>query len=175
MASEYKLPYKAREVARRLEAVVTLEDLVGEKSVQTQIYEIVDALPSELFIISISENVDEEDSVVYVSDKSFSEVETAIRANRIIVVLFEGYRLQLVEYLQHKKMVFAAVSNTWGGTFLWDATTNVISYAPGGMGSGSSIGDDELIEIFIEQDMLPVVVDSDESMLADENGNILLW
>ena len=175
MASEYKLPYKAREVARRLEAVVTLEDLVGEKSVQTQIYEIVDALPSELFIISISENVDEEDSVVYVSDKSFSEVETAIRANRIIVVLFEGYRLQLVEYLQHKKMVFAAVSNTWGGTFLWDATTNVILYAAGSMGSVGTATDDEIIDMMLEEDMLPAVADADGAILADENGDILLW
>lgn len=35
--------------------------------------------------------------------------------------------------------------------------------------------DDEIIDMLIEEDMLPVVADSDDSILFDENGNILLW
>lgn len=35
--------------------------------------------------------------------------------------------------------------------------------------------DDEIIEMLIAEDMFPVVTDTDCSLLADENGNILLW
>lgn len=35
--------------------------------------------------------------------------------------------------------------------------------------------DEEIIEMLIQEDMLPVVTDSDGAILADENGNILLW
>lgn len=35
--------------------------------------------------------------------------------------------------------------------------------------------DDEIIEMLTEQDMLPAVIDSDGSVLSDENNNILLW
>ena len=35
--------------------------------------------------------------------------------------------------------------------------------------------DEEIIEMLMEEDMFPVVTDSDGSMLADENGDILLW
>lgn len=35
--------------------------------------------------------------------------------------------------------------------------------------------DDEIIEMLTQEDMLPVVTDSDGSILADENDNILLW
>lgn len=35
--------------------------------------------------------------------------------------------------------------------------------------------DDEILEILTEEDMLPVVVDTDGSILSDENNNILLW
>lgn len=35
--------------------------------------------------------------------------------------------------------------------------------------------DEEIIEMLMQEDMFPVVTDSDGSMLADENGDILLW
>ena len=35
--------------------------------------------------------------------------------------------------------------------------------------------DDEFITMLMEEDMFPVVADADGSVLADENGNILLW
>lgn len=35
--------------------------------------------------------------------------------------------------------------------------------------------DDEIIELLMQEDMFPVVQDSDGSLLADENDNILLW
>jgi hypothetical protein len=35
--------------------------------------------------------------------------------------------------------------------------------------------DDEIMEMLTQEDMLPAIVDSDGSLLADENGNILLW
>jgi hypothetical protein len=35
--------------------------------------------------------------------------------------------------------------------------------------------DDEIIEMLMAEDMFPVVTDTDGSLLADENGNILLW
>lgn len=35
--------------------------------------------------------------------------------------------------------------------------------------------DDEILELLAQEDMLPVVKDSDGSLLADENENILLW
>lgn len=35
--------------------------------------------------------------------------------------------------------------------------------------------DDEIIELLMQEDMFPVVTDSDGSILADENDNILLW
>jgi hypothetical protein len=35
--------------------------------------------------------------------------------------------------------------------------------------------DEEIIEMLIAEDMFPVVTDTDGSLLADENGNILLW
>jgi hypothetical protein len=33
----------------------------------------------------------------------------------------------------------------------------------------------EIIELLVQEDMLPTVIDSDGSFLADENENILLW
>jgi hypothetical protein len=35
--------------------------------------------------------------------------------------------------------------------------------------------DDEIVEMLAQEDMLPVVTDTDGSILADENENILLW
>lgn len=35
--------------------------------------------------------------------------------------------------------------------------------------------DEEIIELLIQEDMLPTVIDSDGSFLTDENENILLW
>lgn len=35
--------------------------------------------------------------------------------------------------------------------------------------------DDEIIEILVQEDMLVAVTDSDGDILADENGNIILW
>ena len=35
--------------------------------------------------------------------------------------------------------------------------------------------DDEILELLAQEDMLPVVADSDGALLADENNNILLW
>lgn len=35
--------------------------------------------------------------------------------------------------------------------------------------------DEEIIEMLIVEDMFPAVTDTDGSLLADENGNILLW
>jgi hypothetical protein len=35
--------------------------------------------------------------------------------------------------------------------------------------------DDEIIKLLAQEDMLPVVADSDGSLLTDENNNILLW
>jgi hypothetical protein len=35
--------------------------------------------------------------------------------------------------------------------------------------------DEEIIEMLIAEDMFPAVTDTDGSLLADENGNILLW
>jgi hypothetical protein len=35
--------------------------------------------------------------------------------------------------------------------------------------------DDEIIEMIVQEDMLPVVADSDGALLSDENENILLW
>jgi hypothetical protein len=35
--------------------------------------------------------------------------------------------------------------------------------------------DEEIIDMFIEEDILPAVKDSDGSILTDEHGNILLW
>ena len=35
--------------------------------------------------------------------------------------------------------------------------------------------DDEFIMMLMEEDMFPAVADADGSVLADENGNILLW
>lgn len=35
--------------------------------------------------------------------------------------------------------------------------------------------DNEFIMMLMEEDMFPVVADADGSVLADENGNILLW
>lgn len=35
--------------------------------------------------------------------------------------------------------------------------------------------DDEIIDMIAQEDMLPVVADSDGSLLTDENNNILLW
>lgn len=35
--------------------------------------------------------------------------------------------------------------------------------------------DDEIIAMFMEEDMFPAVADADGSVLADENNNILLW
>lgn len=35
--------------------------------------------------------------------------------------------------------------------------------------------DDEFIMMLMEEDMLPAVADADGSVLADENGNVLLW
>lgn len=38
-----------------------------------------------------------------------------------------------------------------------------------------TVEDEEIIEMLIQEDMLPVVTDSDGSILSDENGDILLW
>ena len=35
--------------------------------------------------------------------------------------------------------------------------------------------DDEMFEMLVEEDVLPVVTDSDGSILSDEDGNMLLW
>lgn len=35
--------------------------------------------------------------------------------------------------------------------------------------------DDEILEMLMQEDMLPVVADSDGLLLADEHDNILLW
>ena len=35
--------------------------------------------------------------------------------------------------------------------------------------------DDEVIDMLIQEDMLPVVTDSDGAILSDENNNILTW
>lgn len=35
--------------------------------------------------------------------------------------------------------------------------------------------DNEIIELFIQEDVLPVVTDADDSILVDEDENILLW
>ena len=35
--------------------------------------------------------------------------------------------------------------------------------------------DEEIIEMLVQEDMLPVVADADGSLLSDENGNVLLW
>ena len=175
MASEYKLPYKAREVARRLDAVATLENLVGDTSVSDQITNAIAAIPQAHYTVNISENTDDEGVVSYVTDKSFSEVETELKNQRAIVAAFGDMFLQLVEYKQHTKMVFSAVSDSWGGTFHWDAATSVITYAAGSMGSGGTATDDEIIDMMLEEDMLPAVADADGAMLADENGDILLW
>lgn len=35
--------------------------------------------------------------------------------------------------------------------------------------------DEEILEMLKEEDVLPVVVDLDGSVLSDENGNVLLW
>lgn len=35
--------------------------------------------------------------------------------------------------------------------------------------------DDEILELLAELDVLPVVTDTDGSILADENENVLLW
>lgn len=35
--------------------------------------------------------------------------------------------------------------------------------------------DDEIVEMLMQEDMFPIVTDSDGSLLADENDNILLW
>ena len=40
---------------------------------------------------------------------------------------------------------------------------------------GAPTEDDEIIDLLIETDMLSAVTDSDGFVLADENGNILLW
>ena len=41
--------------------------------------------------------------------------------------------------------------------------------------SGETMTDEEVIEMLIQADMIPVVTDSDYSLLTDENENILLW
>lgn len=178
MASEYKLPYNAREVARRLDAVATLENLVGDTSVVDQITDAIATIPQAHYIVTISENMNDEGVVSYIADKSFSEVETELQNQRAIVAVFGDMLLQLVEYKQHTKMVFSAISNSWGGTFHWDAATSIITYAPvnvGGVTAGDMATDDEIIELLVEVDMLPVVADEDGSILADENGDVLLW
>lgn len=38
-----------------------------------------------------------------------------------------------------------------------------------------SVATDEIIDLLINEDFLPVVVDTDGSILTDEGGNILLW
>ena len=35
--------------------------------------------------------------------------------------------------------------------------------------------DEEVLDMLIQVDMLPTVADSDGALLADENGDILLW
>lgn len=35
--------------------------------------------------------------------------------------------------------------------------------------------DDEVIDMLAQEDMLPVVVDTDGGILSDENKNVLLW
>ena len=35
--------------------------------------------------------------------------------------------------------------------------------------------DQEIIDLIIEEDMLPAVADSDGGILSDENGDIILW
>lgn len=35
--------------------------------------------------------------------------------------------------------------------------------------------DEEIIDMMAQEDLLPVVTDSDGSILSDENGNVLLW
>ena len=35
--------------------------------------------------------------------------------------------------------------------------------------------DDEILELLAELDVLPAVTDTDDSILADENENVLLW
>lgn len=42
-------------------------------------------------------------------------------------------------------------------------------------GSGSGAKDEEIIDLLIQEDMLSVVADSDDAILADEQNNILLW
>lgn len=37
------------------------------------------------------------------------------------------------------------------------------------------VTDDEILELLIKEDFLPAVTDSDGSLLADENNNVLLW
>jgi hypothetical protein len=41
--------------------------------------------------------------------------------------------------------------------------------------NGETMTDEEVIEMLIQTDMIPVVTDSDYSLLTDENENILLW
>ena len=35
--------------------------------------------------------------------------------------------------------------------------------------------DEEIIDMMAQEDILPVVTDSDGSILTDENGDVLLW
>ena len=49
-------------------------------------------------------------------------------------------------------------------------------FIPNNILRNSSIAtDDEIFEMLVNEDALPVVVDSDGSVLSDENGNMLLW
>jgi hypothetical protein len=174
MASEYKLPYKAREVARRLDAVVTLEELVGEKSVTDQITDAVAAIPNSHYMVNISESTDDEGVVTYIADKSFSEVETELQNQRAIVAVFGDMFLQLVEYKQHTKMVFSAVSDSWGGTFHWDAATSVITYAAGSMGNGATATDDDILDFLAANDFADVTTDSNGDIITNKNGEIFI-
>lgn len=45
----------------------------------------------------------------------------------------------------------------------------------GSIGAPDITTDDEVIDMMFETDILPVVADSDDSVLTDENGDILLW
>lgn len=44
-----------------------------------------------------------------------------------------------------------------------------------GGGSGPSVTDEEMFNALIEIDAISAIIDSDESILTDENNNILLW
>lgn len=98
----------------------------------------------------------------------FYNIETNITTEETINRRYADATLSKVGYYADAIATGEAISNLEalvGDTSVAEQINNAIVIAT----------DDEILKLLAQEDMLPVVTDTDGSILADENENILLW